>query len=347
MSRSTPRLLTGDRPTGRLHLGHYVGSLANRVRLQHEYETFLILADLHMLTTANRPEDITRIPEQVRHQVLDALAVGVDPGRVTFYLQSAVPEVAELNTLLQSLVTVSRLQRVPSLKEMSRGGDMSYALLGYPVLQAADILCVRAEAVPVGQDNHAHVEVAREIARRFNGLYGEVFPVPEVVSSEVPALVGTDGQAKMSKSLDNAIYLSDSPDEVTRKVRRTYTDPNRVRADVPGRVEGNPVFEYHRAFNDDRGQVADLEQRYREGRVGDGEVKDALAAALNRFLDPVRERREHFASRPGFVDELVVAGTERVREVVREVVSDARKAMGFTAVYNGLKRHAGVPSTVR
>jgi len=338
MSRSTPRLLTGDRPTGRLHLGHYVGSLANRVRLQHDYETFLILADLHLLTTANRRADIARIPEQVRHQVLDALAVGIDPDRFTFYLQSAVPEVAELNTLLQSLVTVSRLQRVPSLKDMSRGGEMNYALLGYPVLQAADILCVRAEAVPVGQDNHAHVEVAREIARRFNGLYGEVFPVPELVSSEVPVLVGTDGQAKMSKSLDNAIYLSDSPDEVTRKVRRTYTDPQRVRADVPGRVEGNPVFEYHRAFNDDRGQVADLERRYRAGRVGDGEVKDALAEALNRFLDPARQRREYYASRQGLVDELVVTGTERVCEVVGGVVADVREAMGFTAAYNRLRR---------
>lgn len=337
---SRPRLLTGDRPTGRLHLGHYVGSLANRVRLQYEYETFLILADLHLLTTANAPDEIARVPQYVRDQVLDALAVGVDPARVTFYLQSAIGEVAELGTLLQSLVTVPRLQRIPSLKEMSRDGEMSYALLGYPVLQAADILCVKANAVPVGRDNHAHVEVTREIARRFNGLYGEVFPVPELVASDVPNLIGTDGQAKMSKSLDNAIYLSDTAEDVKRKVARMYTDPNRVRADVPGNVDGNPVFEYHRAFNDDRDQVADLEQRYREGRVGDVEVKEALAAALNRFLDPVRERRARYGERSGYVDELITEGTERTRAVVRDVVFEVRRAMGLAGTYNRLRRKA-------
>lgn len=337
---SRPRLLTGDRPTGRLHLGHYVGSLANRVRLQHEYETFLILADLHLLTTDNSPAAIARISEHVRDQVLDALAVGIDPARVTFYLQSPIGEVAELSTLLQSLVSVPRLQRIPSLKEMSRGGDMSYALLGYPVLQAADILCVKANAVPVGQDNHAHVEVTREIARRFNRLYGDVFPVPDLVASDVPNLIGTDGRAKMSKSLGNTIYLSDSPAEVDRKVARMYTDPNRVRADVPGNVDGNPVFEYHRAFNGDRGQVADLEQRYRAGRVGDGEVKQALAVALDRFLEPVRERRAHYAERTGYVDELITSGTERTRAVVREVVFEVRRAMGLTGAYNRLRRKA-------
>ncbi|MBB3662879.1 tryptophanyl-tRNA synthetase [Prauserella sediminis] len=342
---SRPRLLTGDRPTGRLHLGHYVGSLANRVRLAREYETFLILADLHLLTTENSPDAIARIPQHVREQVLDALAVGVDPERVTFYLQSAIGEVAELNTLLQSLVSVSRLQRIPSLKDMSLGGEMGYALLGYPVLQAADILCVKAGAVPVGQDNNAHVEVTREIARRFNGLYGEVFPVPAAVTSDVPSLIGTDGQAKMSKSLGNAIYLSDPPEDVDRKVARMYTDPQRVRADVPGTVEGNPVFEYHRAFNDDRAEVADLEERYREGRVGDVEVKQALAAALNRFLDPVRERRAEYAARSGYVDELITSGTERTRTVVREVVFEARRAMGLTGAYNRLRRKAARSAT--
>ncbi|EHR53778.1 tryptophanyl-tRNA synthetase [Saccharomonospora marina XMU15] len=340
---TTQRMLTGDRPTGRLHLGHYVGSLANRVRLQHRYETFLILADLHMLTTANRADDIARVTGNVREQVLDALAAGIDPARATFYLQSAIGEVAELNTLLQSLVTVPRLQRVPSLKEMSRAAgeaEMSYALLGYPVLQAADILCVKAHAVPVGQDNHAHVEVTREIARRFNHLYGDTFPVPELVRSDVTSLIGTDGRAKMSKSLDNAIYLSDSADDVRRKVAGMFTDPNRIRPDVPGRVEGNPVFEYHRAFNDDHAQVAELETRYREGRVGDVEVKQALAAALNRFLDPMRERRSHYEQQPGLVDEIVVTGTERTRQVVRQVVFEARKAMGLAGAYNRLRRSA-------
>lgn len=334
-------MLTGDRPTGHLHLGHYVGSLSNRVRLQHHYEPFLILADLHTLTTANETEDITRIPDRVRAQVLDALAAGIAPDRATFYLQSAIGEVAELNTLLQSLVTVPRLQRVPSLKEMSRAAgqaEMPYALLGYPVLQAADILGVRAHAVPVGKDNEAHVEVTREIARRFNYLYGETFPIPEPVRSDVASLVGTDGHAKMSKSLNNAIYLSDSAEEVRRKVARMYTDPNRVRADVPGRVKDNPVFEYHRAFNDDRAQVADLEERYRTGRVEDAEVKRALTAALNRFLDPIRERRAHYAEQTGLVDEIVVTGTERTRQVVRNVVFNAREAMGLASVYTKLRQ---------
>jgi tryptophanyl-tRNA synthetase len=332
-------MLTGDRTTGRLHLGHYVGSLAERVRLQHSCEPFLIIADLHMLTTANRAEDIARIPQNARQMVLDSLAAGIDPARATFYLQSAIGEVGELNTLLQNLVTVPRLQRVPSLKEMAqaaRAEEMPYGLLGYPVLQAADILCVKADVVPVGKDNHAHVEVAREIARRFNHLYGDTFPVPELVRSEVTNLVGTDGHSKMSKSLGNAIYLSDGPDEVRRKVAGMYTDPNRVRPDIPGRVEGNPVFAYHRAFNDDRAQVADLEERYRAGRVGDVEVKQVLAAALNRFLDPMRERRARYEARDGLVDEIITTGTEHTRKVVRQVVHDTRRAMGLTAAYDSL-----------
>ncbi len=184
-----PRLLTGDRPTGRLHLGHYVGSLENRVRLQHEYECFFIIADLHMLTTKNSKEDIAELTENARHLVLDSLAAGIEPERATFYLQSAIPEVCEINTLFQNLTTVPRLERIPSLKEMARDArkeEMPYGLLGYPVLQAADILCVRANIVPVGKDNASHVEVTREIARRFNGLYGEVFPIPELLVGDVP-----------------------------------------------------------------------------------------------------------------------------------------------------------------
>jgi tryptophanyl-tRNA synthetase len=198
------RMLTGDRPTGKLHVGHYVGSIANRVNLQHEYETFLIIADLHMLTTKNTREDIAQVAANARDMVLDSLAAGIDPQTATFYLQSAIPEVSELNTLFQSLVTVPRLERIPSLKDMARDAnkeEMPYGLLGYPVLQAADILCVKAHVVPVGKDNHAHVEITREIARRFNRLYGDTFPVPDLVESDVPSLIGTDGQGKMSKSI--------------------------------------------------------------------------------------------------------------------------------------------------
>jgi len=337
------RMLTGDRPTGKLHLGHFVGSIENRIRLQHEYETFLIIADLHMLTTKNTRKDIDEVSGNARDMVLDQLSAGIDPEHATFYLQSAIPEVAELNTLFQNLVTVPRLERVPSLKDMARAAgkeEMPYGLLGYPVLQAADILCVKGDIVPVGKDNHAHVEVTREIARRFNFLYGEVFPIPELIESEITTLIGTDGQAKMSKSLGNAIMLSDDAATVKRKVAGMYTDPNRVRADIPGTVEGNPVFAYHGAFNADPAEVEDLKDRYRAGKVGDVEVKDKLAAALNRFLEPMRERRATYEKRSGLVDEIIVDGTERTRREVQPVVAEARRAMGFTGTYNQLRRKA-------
>jgi tryptophanyl-tRNA synthetase len=337
------RMLTGDRPTGKLHVGHYVGSIANRVKLQHQYETFLIIADLHMLTTKNTREDIAKVSANARDMVLDSLAAGIDPARSTFYLQSAIPEVCELNTLFQNLVTVPRLERVPSLKDMARDAhkeEMPYGLLGYPVLQAADILCVKAHVVPVGKDNHAHIEVTREIARRFNYLYGETFPVPELVESEVPTLIGTDGQGKMSKSIGNVIYLSDSTDEVRKKVAGMYTDPKRIRADIPGTVEGNPVFAYHDVFNDNRGEVEDLKARYQAGKVGDVEVKDKLAVAINHFLDPMRERRARYEEQSGLVDEIIVDGTERTRREVQQVVFEIRKAMGLTGAYNQLRRKA-------
>jgi tryptophanyl-tRNA synthetase len=238
---------------------------------------------------------------------------------------------------------VPRLERVPSLKDMARAAgkdEMPYGLLGYPVLQAADILCVKGDVVPVGKDNHAHVEVTREIARRFNYLYGDVFPVPELVVSEITTLYGLDGGAKMSKSLGNTILLSDNADTVRRKVKGMYTDPKRVRADVPGTVEGNPVFQFHDAFNPDHAEVEDLKERYRAGRVGDVEVKDKLTVALNDFLAPMRERRARYEEQPGYVDEIIVEGTERTRVEVQAVVAEARKAMGLTGAYNQLRRKA-------
>ncbi|MFC0506222.1 tryptophan--tRNA ligase [Micromonospora costi] len=340
---SVERMLTGDRPTGKLHLGHYVGSIANRVRLHQRYESFFIIADLHMLTTRNTREDIERVAGNARDMVTDVLAAGVDPARATFYLQSAIPEVGDLNTLLQNLVTVPRLERVPSLKDMARDSgkeEMPYGLLGYPVLQAADILCVKGQVVPVGKDNAAHVEVTREIARRFNNLYGPVFPVPELVAADTPSLVGTDGAAKMSKSRGNTILLSDDAASVRRKVMGMYTDPNRVRADVPGTVEGNPVFAYHDVFNPDRARVDELKERYRAGRVGDVEVKEALVEALNRFLDPIRERRARIVADRGLVDQLIVEGTERTRREVRQTVTEVRRAMGLTGAYTQVRRRA-------
>ncbi len=337
------RILTGDRPTGKLHLGHYVGSLANRVRLQDEYECFFIIADLHTLTTKPEKENIEGLADNVRSAVLDYLACGIDPARSVIYLQSAVPEVVELSLFFQNLVTVPRLSRIPSLKEMAQGAgieEMPLGLLAYPVLQAADILLPRAHLVPVGKDNVAHVEITRELARRFNYLYGETLPVPEVMVSDFGSLVGTDGNAKMSKSLNNAIFLSDDEKTVQKRVMSMYTDPKRVSADVPGTVEGNPVFQYHDAFNPDKAEVEDLKARYRAGKVGDVEVKEKLARALNAFLDPIRERRAKYEAQPGLADEVVYDGTLRMREEARATLSAVKKAMGMASLWNRIARKA-------
>jgi tryptophanyl-tRNA synthetase len=329
------RILTGDRPTGRLHLGHYVGSLRNRVRLQDEYECFFIIADLHTLTTRPDKAHIAELGDNVHQMVLDYLAAGIDPEKSVVFLQSGLPETYELNLIFEMLVTVPRLERVPSVKEMAQAANLEalpFGLLGYPVLQAADILLPRAHLVPVGKDNEAHVEVTREIARRFNRLYGPVFPIPDVLIGQVPILVGTDGQTKMSKSLNNAVFLSDDPETVSRKVMGMYTDPKRVRADVPGTVEGNPVFIYHDVFNPNLDEVNDLKERYRKGRVGDVEVKGKLAHALNAFLEPMRERRARSQCQPGLVKKIVADGTARMRAEARETMLLVRDAMGLYRV---------------
>ncbi len=331
--QSRKRILTGDRPTGKLHLGHYVGSLKNRVALQESYDCFFIIADLHTLTTKPTKAEIRAMADNIYNVVLDYLAVGIDPEKSTIFLQSAVPTEYELNLILEMMVTLPRLTRLPSLKDMARAAHIDedaipFGLIGYPVLQAADILLPRAHLVPVGKDNLAHVEITREIARRFNRLYGEVFPIPEVMLGDV-TLVGIDGQAKMSKSLNNAIFLSDDAKTVEKKVMRMYTDPNRIRADIPGRVEGNPVFIYHDAFNPDVDEVNDLKERYRKGKVGDVEVKRKLARAINAFLDPIRERRAYYASRPGLVEEILIEGTRRMRKEGEETMALVYEAMGL------------------
>ncbi len=340
---SRKRILTGDRPTGKLHLGHYVGSLQNRVRLQDEYECFFIIADLHTLTTKPEKEHIEGLTENIRSAALDYLACGIDPKKSVIYVQSAVPEVVELTLFFQNLVTVPRLSRIPSIKEMAQGAgieEMPFGLLGYPVLQAADILLPRAHLVPVGKDNVAHVEVTREIARRFNYLYGDTFPVPDVLVAEYGSLVGTDGNAKMSKSLNNAIFLSDDARTVEKRVMSMYTDPNRVSADVPGQVEGNPVFQYHDAFNSDKKEVEELKTRYRAGKVGDVEVKEKLAKAINLFLDPIRERRAGYEAVNGLVDEVIYEGTMKMREEAHTTLALAKKAMGMASVWNRISRKA-------
>lgn len=323
------RMLTGDRPTGPLHLGHYVGSLKMRLEMQQKLECFVLVADLHVLTT--RTERLGEIGDNIREVVLDYLSVGIDPKKTTIYLQSLVPEVLELFWLFMPLVGVPRAQRIPSLKEVVRDLKLetaSMALLSYPILQAADILMVKGDVVPVSRDQASHVELTREIARRFNATYAPIFPEPDAPIG--PMLMGTDGQAKAGKSIGNVILLSDDPKSVQERVRSMYTDPARIRADIPGRVEGNPLFVYHDAFNDDRAEVEDLKERYRKGKVGDVEVKKRLASAINRFLDPIRERRVAFAARPGLVDEIIREGSARARDECRRTLAEARQAIGLT-----------------
>ena len=322
------RILTGDRPTGPLHVGNYVGTLANRARLQDEYETFLLVADHHMLTT--RLEGLAEIEQNIRDDVLDNLAVGVDPDKVTYFLQSLVPQIPELHLYFSMLVSVPRVQRIPTLKDQLRDHGLSeptYGLLGYPVLQAADILCVKGDLVPVGKDQESHVELTREIARRFNQLFAPIFPEPRSLLPDIGLLPGTDGREKMGKSLDNAIYLSDDAKTIERKVMKMYTDPKRVRATDPGTVEGNPVFVYHDAFNPNKAEVAELKKRYREGTVADVEVKRILLAALEEFLAPIRARRAEYAAKPRIVDEILAAGSERARTEAAETLREVRHAM--------------------
>ena len=328
------RILTGDRPTGKLHLGHYVGTLKNRVELQNQYDTFIILADLHTLTTKPEKENILKINQNIRELMLDYLACGLDPEKVVFYRQSHVPEVAYLHLLFSMLVSTSRLERMPTLKEIMRDlkiENTSLGLLSYPVLQSADILMVRANLVPVGKDQESHIELTREIASRFNNMYGPVFPEPEaLIGNESVTLIGTDGKAKMSKSLGNCIYLSDSAEEVQKKVMGMYTDPNRIHGDEPGQIEGNPVFIYHDIFNPNKEEVADLKSRYQKGAVKDVEVKEKLAIAINNFLDPIRTRRAEFEKDPAQIDQILAEGTQKARAEAQATLELVKEAMGLT-----------------
>jgi tryptophanyl-tRNA synthetase len=342
------RILTGDRPTGRLHLGHYVGTLANRVRLQDDYELFLLIADLHGLTRDASRDQVAKLRTHTRELLLDYLAVGIDPARATIYVQSQVPEVAELALLFSMLVTVPRLERVPTLKDVMRDEHIeqpSLGLLGYPILQAADILMVKADLVPVGKDQESHIEVTREIARRFNTLYSPVFPEPQALIGDVPTLPGTDGSIKMGKSLGNAIYLADEPQVVEAKVMDMYTDPTRIHPTDPGHLAGNPVFVYHDAFNPDKAEIAELKARYAAGKVGDIEVKRKLSRALNTFLEPIRARREAYAGRPQLLDDILAAGAGRARLIAQATLDEVHAAMGFSV--RPLPRATGASQTIQ
>ncbi len=320
------RILTGDRPTGPLHLGHYVGSLQNRVKLQHEYDTYIIVADIQTLSTNfDNPENLSM---DVRRVTLDNLAVGLDPDVARIFVQSMVPQIAELTVIFSMLITVNRLKHNPTIKtEAGQYGfeeNMTYGFLGYPVSQAADILFCRADLVPVGDDQLPVVEVSRFIARRFNELYGEVFTEPRSLCGNTPRLVGLDGRAKMSKSLKNCIYLSDSPDEVRSKVMSAVTDPARIHKDDPGHPEVCTIFSYHKAFNGD--EVQNIAERCRAGTVGCVACKKRMVEVINALLDPVRERRALF-DRSGMVEEILMEGTRHARDEGRKTMEKVREAV--------------------
>ena len=331
MATAKKRILTGDRPTGKLHLGHYVGSLENRVRLQDEYNCSFIIADYQAL--GDHLDDIEGIRRSVLEVAMDWLAVGLDPERSTFLVQSYVPEHAELTMLLSMLTPLGMLQRNPTLKAERTQIDakgLSVGFFTYPVSQIADILLPKAHLVPVGEDQLPHIEMTREIARRFNRTYTDVFPEPDGLVGRVARLPGTDGAAKMGKSLGNVIYLSDDDAAVTEKVRMMYTDPTRLRATDPGHVEGNPVFAYHDAFNPNKEEVEELKARYRAGKVGDVEVKRRLAQVLNDFLEPIRERRAPYQAHPEQVQELLRDGSRRAQAVAAATMAEVRDAMRIT-----------------
>ena len=323
------RILTGIRPTGALHLGHYAGALENWVRLQREYDCHFLIADYQVSDYA---DDLARVRESVWEVALDWLAVGLDPEESCFVIESLVPEHAELTTWLSWFLPLGMLQRNPTLKaEMADFGKKSVpvAFFTYPVMQVANILMPRAHLVPVGEDQLPHIEMTRELARRFNRQFREVFPEPEGLVGRVPRLVGLDGQAKMSKSLKNTIELRDDADTVAKKVRGMFTDPTRLRATDPGHVEGNPVFMYHDAFNPDVDEVNDLKERYVVGKVGDVEVKQKLTVALNNLLDPFRERRAYYEAHMGEVRDALESGTSRAREAAQETMALVREAMAI------------------
>ncbi len=316
------------RPTGKLHLGHLVGALKNWVALQESYECFYFVADWHALTS--HYADTGEIVESALDNAADWIAAGLDPERSTLFIQSLIPEHAELALLLGMITPIPWLERVPTYKEqmdqLAERDLSSIGFLGYPLLQTADVIMYNAHFVPVGDDQVPHLELSREIVRRFHNFYGDVFIEPKPLLTPVSRLPGLDNR-KMSKSYGNTIDLSDDAVTVTKKVRQMYTDPKRVRADIPGTVEGNPVFLYHDAFNPDVEEVEDLKSRYRLGKVGDVEVKTRLAAAVNSMLEPMRERRAAVLARPGYLRDVLFEGSAKARQQAAETMGRVRDAM--------------------
>lgn len=325
-------ILTGDRPTGPLHLGHYVGSLQNRVNLQKTYNQFVMIADVQALASnAGEPK---KVQENVLQVALDYLAVGIDPEQTTILIQSMIPEIAELTIYYLNLVTVARLQRNPTVKEEIKhkefGQSIPAGFLTHPVNQAADITIFKADLVPVGEDQLPLIEQAVEIVRSFNRIYKPVLVEPEaLVPKHGARLVGLDGKAKMSKSLGNAIFLCDSADDVWAKVKSMYTDPNHIHVASPGTVEGNAVFAYLDIFDPNKEELEELKQHYRRGGLGDMVIKKRLDALLQEIITPIRTRREQFAADPVAVMKIVREGTEKARQVAAQTMTQIRQAMNI------------------
>ncbi|MFH1182730.1 MAG: tryptophan--tRNA ligase [Candidatus Moraniibacteriota bacterium] len=322
-------ILTGDRPTGKLHLGHYIGSLKNRAKLQNTYNQFVMIADVQALT------DHAENPEKVRENILevaaDYLAVGIDPKKTTIFIQSLVPEIAELTVFFLNLVTIARLQKNPTVKdEVQQKGFKESIPAGffmYPVSQAADILSVKANLVPAGADQVPMVEQTNEIGQKFNRLYKPIFPKVGALVSDYPRLPGTDGKAKMSKSIGNCIYLSDSKKEVAKKVMSMYTDPGHIHVNDPGKIKGNTVFIYLDAFDPDKKTVTQLKKQYREGGLGDVEIKKYLVKVLENLIGPMRKKREVLIKNKKYLGAMLKKGTAKARAKAAQTMEEVRSAM--------------------
>lgn len=330
MSIELAVVLTGDRPTGPLHLGHYVGSLANRLLLQEKYKQFVMLADVQALT--DNAENPSKIRDNIIQVTFDYLAVGIDPEKTTFFIQSLIPEIAELTIFFLNLVTVNRLRRNPTVKaeiqQKKFGEQIPAGFFIYPVSQAADIAIFRSKFVPVGEDQLPMIEQANELVRAFNRIYKtDILVEAEAIIPKCARLPGIDGQAKMGKSLGNAIFLSDSYEQLEQKVKNMYTDPLHLRVSDPGRVEGNPVFTYLDIFDPNTQEVEALKEHYARGGLGDSTVKKRLLEVLENFIAPIRERRKQFEKDPAYAVHILREGTARAREVAASTMHHIRTAM--------------------
>jgi tryptophanyl-tRNA synthetase len=318
------RIFSGIQPSGELHIGNYLGAVKNWVTLQHTAESIFCIVDYHAITGEFKP---ALLRSRRREMALGLLAAGIDPAVSTLFVQSDVPEHTELAWIFNSVTPLGELERQTQFKDKSqRMESVNAGLLTYPILQAADILLYRADRVPVGEDQVPHLELSREVVRRLHNFYGEVFVEPQPLLTPTPRLPGLDNR-KMSKSYGNTIDLSDTAEDVVKKIRQMYTDPKRVRADIPGTVEGNPVFMYHDTFNPNRDEVEELKARYRAGKVGDVEVKTKLANAVNNRLAPLRERRAQVLAKPGYVREVLIEGSRKARAVAQDTMARVRAAV--------------------